>query len=107
MDAFDLILTIGLTARLTRFAVYDAAGEIVRRPAYAIAGRLGRRAESRVDELFACPFCIGFWIAFLAAGTWAAWGSTTAWTIVALASTASYAAGHLAATLDSDRDGSW
>lgn len=108
MDIFDLILVVGLTARATRLAVYDAAGEIIRRPIFWIAGKIGgRRGDDWADGLLGCPFCIGFWLALAAASSWAAWGGTTAWTVIALAATASYAAGHLAGTLDDDRSGGW
>lgn len=108
MDAFDLILTVGLTARLTRFVVFDTAGSVVRLPLIKIADRVAPiRGYSWADELTSCPFCIGFWIALGVATTWAAFGSTTVWTVIALAATCSYVAGHAAATLDADRDGSW
>lgn len=107
MDIFDLVLVVGLTARATRLAVYDAAGDIIRTPIIWAASRFGRRGEAWADDLLACPFCIGFWLALAAASSWAAWGDTTAWTVIALAATASYAAGHLAGTLDDDRFGGW
>jgi len=109
LDAFDLILTVGLTARLTRLAVYDDAGHaLVRLPLLTIAGKVaGDRGLAFVEDLTSCPFCIGFWIALAVAGTWAAYGSTTGWTVIALAATCSYVAGHAVATLDADRYGSW
>lgn len=108
MEALDLILTIGLTARLIRLAVYDDAGErIIRQPIYRIARRLHRNGEAWAEDLTACPFCIGFWLALIAAGSWALAGHTIWWTAIALAFTASYVAGHLAGRLDRDRDWSW
>ena len=108
MDAFDLILTLGLSARATRFAVYDDAGRLLRRPLER-AGRLvaGKRGAAFAEDLTMCPFCIGFWLSLAAATTWAAYGHTTVWTVIALAATCSYVAGHAAATLDGNRYGSW
>lgn len=108
MDIFDLVLVVGLAARAIRLAVYDAAGEIIRKPVFWLATKVaGIRGDDWATDLFVCPFCIGFWLSLAAASSWAAWGDTTAWTVIALAATASYAAGHLAATLDDDRSGGW
>lgn len=112
MEALDLILTIGLTARLTRLAVYDSAGEIIRKPIFWAASKLTKPTSRRLDwadELLGCPFCVGFWMAVAAASSWAVAGHTIAWTAIALAGTASYVAGHLTATLDDDRyrSGGW
>lgn len=104
MEIVELVLAAGLVARLTRFVVYDDAGRLVRTPVRVGARAIGRRRGiGWADRLLACPFCAGYWVALLVAGSWALWGGTTAWRAFALAGTASYLAGHLAVTLD-DRD---
>lgn len=104
MEILELVLAVGLVARLTRLVVFDDAGFLVRTPVRIGARAIGRRRGiAWADRLLACPFCAGYWIALVVAASWAAWGGTTAWRAFALAGTASYLAGHLAVTLD-DRD---
>ncbi len=69
--ALDLLLVLGFTMRLTRFALTDDLGEwLFRRPAYRLLlghpnarvhppySNWREKAASGLD----CPFCIGFWI---------------------------------------------
>lgn len=104
MDVLELLLAIGLTARIVRLAVWDDAGRILRRPA-ELLGQLvaGVRGRKFFEEMFFCPFCIGWWVSLAVAGSWAVAGETLAWRAVALAGTASYIAGHLVATLDGEQ----
>lgn len=100
MTGLDLLLLAGLTARLTRFVVYDDAGWIVRAP-LAVGGKtlLGERGERWISELLACPFCIGWWLALLVAGSWYLWAGMI-WQAFAAAGAASYVVGHIAARAD-------
>ena len=104
MDIIELLLALGLTTRLVRFAVVDDAGRIVRKPAYAIGGAIaGARGRAFFEDMFDCPYCVGAWISLAVAGSWAAWASTTAWQIVALAGTMSWLAGYLSSRYDDPR----
>lgn len=102
----ELVLVVGLTARLIRFTVVDDAGTVVFRPALRL-GRLvaGDRGIRFVEALFFCPFCIGFWIAIGVAAGYRLWGDTNLWQVAALAGTLSYVGGHLVATLDRTQPG--
>lgn len=102
MELVEIVLATGLTARATRLVVIDQAGWPVRSLAVHSARRIGTRAQDLVDDLLGCVYCAGAWIALVVAGSWALWGSTTGWTLVALAATASQAAG-----MALSRDVSW
>ena len=104
MDIIELVLALGLTTRIVRFAVVDEAGWIVRRPAYALGGAIGGdRGRAFFEDLFDCPYCAGAWISLAVAASWAAWSSTTGWRIVALAGTMSWVAGYLSSRYDDPR----
>lgn len=100
MTGLDLLLLAGLTARLTRFVIWDDAGQMIRTP-LMVGGRalLGERGERWVDALLSCPFCIGWWLALLVAGSWYLWAGTM-WQAFAAAGTVSYVVGHVAARAD-------
>lgn len=106
MTWIELFLIVGLSSRITRLAVYDDAGWILRRPAFWIGSKIGpyegfhRKGHLFMIQLFGCPFCIGFWISLGVAASWAAWGEMLWWSVIAAAGTASYLAGHLGGTLD-------
>jgi hypothetical protein len=102
MELVEIVLAAGLTTRATRLVVIDQAGHPVRSVLLRSARLIGTRAQDLVDDLLACPYCAGWWIAVLVAGSWALWGSTIGWTAVALAATISQAAGMVLA-----RDASW
>lgn len=99
MTAIDLLLIAGLTARLTRFVVYDDAGVVVRVP--LLEGARVLRSSAFAAALLACPFCIGWWLALLVAGSWHA-GNGMLWQAFAAAGTASYIVGHVASRLDDE-----
>lgn len=96
----ELLLMIGLTARLIRLAVVDDIAEPVRIAVVRLAARLGDAPTRWVLALISCPFCIGFWISLAVALTWAHAGHTAGYGVAALAGTLSYLAGHAVATLD-------
>lgn len=98
----DVVLLVGLTARLTRLAVVDSIAEGPRILAVRIAGRMGDRPSRWTLALLTCPYCIGFWLSAVVVGTWLAWGGTLAWQAVAGTFTLAYVAGHLVARLDVD-----
>lgn len=102
MTLLDVALITGLTARLTRFVVYDDAGALVRTPivegARVLASTRGMRLAR---ELLACPFCIGWWIALGVAGSWH-YSNGMLWQAFAAAGTASYVVGHVAARVDDE-----
>jgi hypothetical protein len=100
MTGLDLLLLAGLSARLTRFVVYDDAGTIVRAPLFA-GGRtlLGERGAAWIYDLLACPFCIGWWLSLMVAGSWYLWAGTI-WQAFAAAGTVSYIVGHVAVRAD-------
>ena len=101
-ELIDLALAVGLAARLTRLAVYDSAGDLlIRRPTGWLASSLaGVRGEAFVEELFSCPFCVGFWLSTAVAVSWSFGAGTALWRTMALAGTISYAVGHMALRLD-------
>lgn len=101
MTILDAALIVGLAARLTRFAVFDTAGNVLRVPVTRLADKLAsRRGGYWADELFSCPFCVGFWLSGLVVLSWHFFGQTVVWQLAALTATLSYVVGHLAATLD-------
>lgn len=70
--ALDLILLLGLTARLTRFVVSDSLAEwTIRAPAYRWAGWDDRYApetpRERLVSGLECPWCVGFHVAWVSA----------------------------------------
>ena len=95
MTPFDLFLITGATARLTRLAVYDDAGIIIRLPVTETAGFLLRERGYRwAYGLFDCPWCFGFWASVLVTSSWYLWAGML-WQVAAAAATASYVTGHL------------
>lgn len=108
MDVLELLLAIGLTTRAVRFAVVDDAGAIVRQPAYRLGSLVaGERGRAFFEDLFECPYCVGAWISLAVAGSWAGFGSTTGWRVVALAGTMSWIAGYLSSRYDDVRQIDW
>lgn len=103
-DWLTLLLALGATARLTRLAVIDDAGVVLRIPiAWAARLALGeQRGEWFARSLLGCPFCIGFWLALGVGATWGVWSDERWWQVTALAFTTSYVSGHLVNTLDDD-----
>jgi hypothetical protein len=99
----DVVLLVGLAARLIRLTVVDTiagpARDLVRRAGLRAAGD---RGLVWADDLISCPFCIGWWISVGVVGSWLAAGGTLVWQAVAAAFTLSYVAGHLVAALDVD-----
>ena len=100
----DVVLLAGLTVRAVRLAVVDTIGDPVRAGFVAAAGRVSPRTGLWAADLWACPFCIGFWIsaAVVASYLWA--GGTLLWQAVAATATLSYLAGHAVARLDTEDD---
>jgi hypothetical protein len=104
MSWIEIFLVVGLASRIIRLAVYDDAGHyLIRLPLLKIAGAISpKKGHEFIEALTSCPFCVGFWISLGVAGSWAAWGETLGWQVIALAGSASYLGGHLAGTLDED-----
>jgi|GEM_PF-3738479 len=96
----DIVLLVGFAARLTRLAVVDDIAEGPRILAVRYAGRVGDRPMRWTLSLLSCPYCIGFWLSVAVIGSWAAWGDTAVWLLIAAAFTLSYVVGHLVALLD-------
>ena len=105
LSLLDIVLLVGLAARLTRLAVVDTIAEGPRILAVRIAGRAGNRPARWIVALLQCPYCIGFWLSAGVVGSWFAWGHTVGWQAVAGVFTLSYVAGHLVARLDVDPEG--
>lgn len=103
----DVLLALGVTARLTRLVVADSlGGKWFRWPAQRWANRTPWKHTRRqfwVDGL-GCPFCVSTWIGIGSFTLlWAAWTVDgwllTGWRIVAAGLTASYLLSHLAVSL--------
>jgi hypothetical protein len=102
---WELLLLVGLTARLTRLVTVDTiARPAVERAVYEV-GRRRHNAGWWLGQLLDCPFCIGFWLSAGVVGSWLLWGGTVVWQAVAAVFTLSYVAGHLVAALDFADDG--
>lgn len=94
MDVVELLLIVGTAGRLTRLAMVDDAGVIIRTPILWSARTVAK--ERGVDvavRLLSCPWCIGFWLSLATAGSWAVAGHTIVWQAGAAAFTASWVAG--------------
>lgn len=101
MDAITLVLAVGLTARAIRFLSIDQAGIPLAAAVFSVARKVApTRGESFAEQLFDCPFCIGLWVSIGVSISWALYGHTVVWQAVALAGTASWAAGHLVNRFD-------
>ncbi len=97
----ELVLIVGLAARLTRLVVVDAIASRFRDWIRWIGEQIGdARGLVWADDLVTCPFCVGFWISAAVVASWATVGHTGVWRLVAAAFTLSYAAGHLVGRLD-------
>lgn len=100
----DVALIVAATARLTRLVTADTIGHPVRQGirlfGFAVGGD---RGLAWGDELATCPHCISVWLAALVVGSYAAWAGP-GWRVAAGILAASYAAGHLSATLDHHDD---
>lgn len=95
MTPFDLFLITGTAARLTRLAVYDDAGIIIRAPIHKIGSALpGERGKWWAFGLLECAWCFGFWASVLVTWSWYLWAGML-WQAAAAAATASYVTGHL------------
>jgi hypothetical protein len=99
LGPMDLLLIVGLSARITRLAVFDDAGVIIRLPIHKLGSLFGRRGVDWADGLLECPFCFGFWASVFAASSWYLWAGTL-WQAAAAAATASYIVGQLAQRMD-------
>lgn len=100
----DVVLIVGFAARLTRLAVADTIAEWPRILAVRAAGRISDGAVRWTHALLTCPHCIGFWISAAVVASWAAWGHTAGWRLVAAAFTVAYIAGHAVARFDFDAE---
>lgn len=97
----DVVLLVGLAARLTRLVTEDSILDGARSWLLDTAHRRYGDAGLRwTHDLIGCPFCIGWWVALAVVATWLAWGSTLVWQVVALVFTLNYVHGHLNARLD-------
>ena len=99
MSTLVVLLTIGLAARITRVLTVD-------RITYPIRARIVVRLgpDHPLAYFVTCPWCIGLWVA---AGVGAAayfWSDTRWWLCVALAGTASLAAGLIIQYTTGDED---
>lgn len=127
--ALDLLLTAGMAMRLTRFIVTDdLGGWLIRHPVHRALNRQPNRNveytqrdvyygnllervtwREKLDRLFHCPWCIGFWIdCAVIASLWAVGGPGDAaewWRWLCAPFTLNYIAAHIGARLgDTDGD---
>lgn len=90
-----ILLTIGLTARITRLLVVD---RILHRPRTWVCVKLG--LTHPISYLVTCSWCMSVWVGAAVAAAWWQWGDTRWWTAVTLAATASLVSGWAANWLD-------
>jgi hypothetical protein len=103
---WDVVLLVGLSARVTRLVTVDTIMAPVRERAIYEAARRSASWDGGfwVASLLGCPHCVGFWLSLLVLASWLVWGGTTVWVTVAGAFTLSYVAGHLVGRLDMGDD---
>lgn len=89
MTFLELVLVIGVTARLVRLVQTDT---IFDRPRARLQKAMGKR---KIAELLWCPWCLSIWVGAAAAGSWWAWGERPWWVAAGAALTASHATGLL------------
>lgn len=97
MDTLTAILTIGLIVRTTRLLVMD-------RITHPLRAWIVIHLPRPIGYLVCCAWCMSVWIAAAVAAVWWVWGDTRWWFAIALAGTASLAAGLHATWLDPTDD---
>lgn len=91
----SILLTIGLTARITRLIVAD---RILTRPRLWLILRYG--PDHPAAYAATCAWCLSVWTGAAVFAGWCAWGDTRWWTAVTAAGTASLLTGWAANWID-------
>lgn len=91
MDIVSLLLGALATARLTRIVTTDRITEEPRRRALELL-----RDHKLLSYLLVCDWCVSVYTGAAVAGTWWAWGDTTAWAAATAVLAFSHTAGFLA-----------
>lgn len=92
MTWLSLLLAALAAARTFRLLAVDSITEPLRTLVY--------RGPAWLTLLWACPFCLGWWVTLGWVLTGYLWAGTMAWTVLAGSLAASYLSGHLNSRLD-------
>lgn len=95
MTLLTVILTIGATARITRFITHD---KITEKPRDWVLDHLN--PHGLLTYMTTCPWCISIYTATITTATSYWWANSPYWLIPATALTASHATGLLAGRED-------